>query len=531
MGPCTIRHERSPASTLVLVVAIALLGIPSALAAPRSALVLPPVGIGVGDAERQSVAEALRKSLPPFDLSALSAIETGKVMSDVETMGVACALDAVECIVQIGGIAAVDLVLAGIVAPREGGIQLDLLIVDVGSSAPRGRTQVLLHADPALRAVDVEGGLAAVLRTEVWRGTVFLQVDRPGAQVVVDGIARGFTPMKRPLSLSPGRHELFVGLEGFRAHRESLDVTYRGRHDVRVKLVPGPSEPPPLRAMSAPAPAPTPTPTANEPKATRKALRVALYEPSVAGVAPRVVAVMQDYLAVELRKRERVSVLGTEELRSFLRQGNDGADLASCTQDQCLSDVAAALGVDTVVLSQFTEVGGDLYFGLRRIDQDQQEVAGSYSARVSASDLPSLLPHVGQSIAQTFGDVPLRGGQKAGVDDLALRRLSPPPVRREATLALAVGSGALVLASAGLGAAAASVSADWNAAVEQARAAGKSTFDRTYTDQVATESLYFGLQAGAWTAFGLGVTLGAGTAAIWQLTDWENLANDDGSPR
>jgi hypothetical protein len=498
-------------------------------ASPRSALVLPPVGLAVTEEQRAAVAEELRLALPAFDLTPMSRAETAGVAAAVETMGVACALDAVECIVQLGGIAAVDVVLAGLVAPRDGVVVLDLLAVDVGSGALRGRTQTVLSAEPRARKQEIEGALAALLRPEVWRGFLTIGVDRPGAQVVIDGIARGFTPMKRPLPLSPGPHQVFVGLEGFRAHRESVVITYAGRHDLKVRLVPGPSEPPPLRTAPA---APT-TPAGDATKevaaperrsAPRKTLRVALYEPSVAGVPARVVTVMQDLIAAELRKRERVSVLGTDELRSFLRQGQDGADVSTCSEDQCLADVADALGVDVVVLSQFTEVGGELFFGLRRIDQDRQEVAGSYSAQIPASELAALLPHVGKSVTQTFGDIPLRAGQTAGVDDSAGRKLSPPPLHRAVTIGIAAGSGVVLASSAGFAFGAFSVADDWNRAVAGAT---DKVVARSHEERDAAEALHQGLQGAFWSAIGLGAALGAGAAVAWQFTDWEGLADEE----
>jgi hypothetical protein len=495
---------------------------------------LPPVGLAVSEEQRASVAEELRLALPAFDLTPMSRAETANVVVAVETMGVACALDAIECIVQLGGIAAVDVVLAGLVAPRDGAVVLDLLAVDVGSGALRGRTQTLLSTEPRARKQEIEGALAALLRPEVWRGFLRIGVDRPGAQVVVDGIARGFTPMQRPLPLSPGPHQVFIGLEGFRAHRETVVVTYAGRHELKVRLVPGASEPPPLRTAAA-TPTTTTTAAANDvpqpptPKqdarvAARKTLRVALYEPSVAGVPPRVVTVVQELIAAEIRKRERVTVLGTDELRSFLRQGENGTDVDGCSEDQCLADVADALGVDVVVLSQFTEVGGELFFGLRRIDQDRQEVAGSYAAQIPASDLAALLPHVGKSVTQTFGDIPLRAGQTAGVDDSAGRRLSPPPLPRAMTLGIATGSVALLASSAGFAFGAFSIAADWSRAVESAT---DKVVDRSHTQRDAADGLYQGLQGAGWSALGLGAALGAGAAVAWQFTDWEGLADEE----
>jgi hypothetical protein len=360
---------------------------------------------------------------------------------------------------------------------------------------------------------------------------VTLIIDRPGAQVVVDGVARGFSPLKRPLSLSPGRHELFVGLEGFRPHRDALEVTYRGQATVRVSLVPGPSEPPPLRAVAAPVTEPVPpvTTAATPSPGPRRTLRVALYEPSVAGVAPRVVGVMQDYLAAEIRKREKVSVLGTEELRSFLQQSAPDESAAGCTQDQCLADVAAALGVDVVVLSQFTEVGGELFFGLRRIDQDRQEVVGSYSARIAADDLAALLPHVGASVAKTFADVPLRNGETEGVSADAARRLTPPPLPPAAPIGLAVGGGALLVGSATLFGWASWTVAHWNGAIETARKNG-TTLEQTFGEYAAAKDGVGAAEATAWVALLAGVFAGVGAGVATQFTDWEGLAEEARRP-
>jgi hypothetical protein len=240
---------------------------------------------------------------------------------------------------------------------------------------------------------------------------------------------------------------------------------------------------------------------------------------------------MGQLLVEEIRKRERVSVLDSGELRALVGDGATTArDFRGCSVTECFAEVAEALGADAVVASQLTQVGGNILFGLRRIDPRKQEVAASFSEQVPLDDTNKLLPLVGKSIDIAFAEVSLRKGQKAGVEVVASRRLNPPPltpVYATATLSGAVVAGAVgTVALIGAGAVAAVYGAGRDAASKEIEpddvvVINESTPLRQQRDTFGV-LLPVGLGAVAVGALagGAGVVLGA-------FTDWDGYRTQE----
>lgn len=65
-----------------------------------------------------------------------------------------------------------------------------------------------------------------------------LEVDRPGAEILIDGRSVGTTPLARPLRLAAGRRVLEVRLEGFVPVRDELEVAGGVDRIVSVRLAP-----------------------------------------------------------------------------------------------------------------------------------------------------------------------------------------------------------------------------------------------------------------------------------------------------
>jgi hypothetical protein len=428
----------------------------AAVAAPgeRQAVLLPLVSVAINETERTALEEGLRGRTSRFGVVPLGRDETIAILQDVASLGLSCDYGALECLVRVGALGAADLVVAGSIGRSSsgGGLDLELLVVDVAAMAEVARERVPLGALTS-RELDLDSALCAVLAPERWRGTLLVTAKQRGASIVVDGVPRGFTPLPRPISLRPGRHELYVGLEGFRAHTEVVDVPYGGGVERKVKLQAGVSTPPP--GFSAPVATSTPTvpaPTTlvadgSSSAERRRPLRVAVYDVDVAGVEPRVGRLMGQLLLAEIKKRERISVIGADEIRTLIAgpptpapgapaDPELGVGLAGCSTEECFADIAEALGADAVVVAQLTALEGELLFGVRRIDQARQEVSGSVLERVPGSEPVALLALVGPAVEKLFPDAPLRAGETAGVDDAARRRLAPPPLPPAVPLAL-----------------------------------------------------------------------------------------------
>jgi hypothetical protein len=507
--------------------------------AERPAVLLPLVSVAVDETERTAIEEGLRRRASRFGAALLGRDDTTAILQDVASLGLSCDYGALECLVRVGALGAADLVVAGSVG-RSGagaGLDLELLVVDVAAMAEVARERVPLRG-AASRDLDIDSALCAVLAPDRWRGTLLVTAKQRGASIVVDGVPRGFTPLPRPISLRPGRHELYVGLEGFRAHTEVVDVPFAGGVERTVKLQAGVSTPPP--GFSAPATSPTnPTitapPSPPSPVDRRRPLRVAVYDVDLAGVEPRVGRVVGQVLLAEIKKRERTSVIGADEIRTLIAAppaaapGSPtdpelGVGLAGCSTEACFADIAEALGADAVVVAQLTALEGEILFGVRRIDQARQEVTGSVLERVPAEDPVALLALVGPAVETLFPDAPLRAGETAGVDDAARRRLDPPPLPPAVPLVL--GGTAAVAGVVGAVGFASSLLAlsTYSDLIAGASGPGAVPVDARQVQgaaQTATTAAIIG-----WSAVGLATVLGAAAWIAMPFTNWEGA--DDG---
>jgi hypothetical protein len=378
-------------------------------------------------AARAAVERELRALLPTSEYTVQPAATTMATLEAVKSLGLACDSGDVDCLIRVGALTGAAIVLNGALAIDGDGFILELVSADVGGLRERGRVRVNVPASSPERRTALASAIVGVLRPESWRGQLRVAVAQRGASVVVDGVPRGFSPLSAMIELPPGEHAVFVGLEGFAPWKGSVEVRYGEVSELTIALVPGLHEEAPTFSTKAALAPPGPLETLKA--ARRGPLRVIVYDVERAGIEPRVAAVIGTLLVAELRKREQVSVLDSSELRALVGDGESTTgDTRGCTEEQCFSEVAEALGADAVVVTSLTQIESQTVFGLRRIDPAKQEVIGSFVARVPSDDDEALLPLVGQSIGATFGDVALRPGQQAGVDERAKRILSPPPL-------------------------------------------------------------------------------------------------------
>lgn len=466
-----------------LVMALALAGSASAAPAKRTVAVLALGGVGVPQEERVALEDSIRSALVGFDINVQARAKTTSAFRQVQALGLACDFGAVECLVRVGALGSVHVVISGAVSAVPNGYELELQGVDVVSMKEIARQRAGVPKQGPQRAQQLEGILTALLRPDAWRGSLLVTVPIRGASIVVDGAPRGFSPLSESIPLTPGPHELYVGLEGFRSHRETVTIAYAQSFEAKVALIPGVSdEAPPFVIPGAIAPivAAAPAEAAATPAVVetprKRPLRIAFYDIELAGVPSRVGQVLGQYLVDELRKRERVSVLDGTEIRALVGgldkgKGEDGKAIERCEEEACFAEVAEALGVDGVVVAQLTQIEGEVLFGLRRIDQQNQEVIASFIERVPAGTPVALLPLVGKSIQATFGDIPLRAGQEAGVDERAAQVMDPPPLSPLISGSLFTLAGAAAVATVAAAVVMGASAAEYSAAISSTRSA------------------------------------------------------------
>ena len=248
--------------------------------------------------------------------------------------------------------------------------------------------------------------------------------------------------------------------------------------------------------------------------------RIALYDFVLDGVEPRIGQLVTESTLVELRKLERVSVIGMQEIRDMLDH-ESARQMAGCdADDSCLADIAGALGVDVLVTGGLARVGDEHILSLRRMDQRRAKVVGSVSRRLTAEDGEEFLAAIGPAVAELFPDVTLREGRKRGVDEEVALRLNPPPVPTWAFWSVA-GVSATVLASGlALGGANLLVVAQFNGRIEEAK---DQPVDYQRVQPLMT--LANVTAVGAWALVLGGVALGAGAGVMTPFVDWKGYGD------
>jgi hypothetical protein len=238
-----------------------------------------------------------------------------------------------------------------------------------------------------------------------------------------------------------------------------------GIHALVVALVaaagPGPSP----AKVDVPLPPPPPMdagafkarpPALPAPGKAPRILRVGVPEPKVVGkVSPREVAVVAQALVTEVRKVEGITAVGMSEIREMLTQEYRRQMLGCEVNQECLTEIAGALGVDQLVSSDLVVSGGVSTFTVTRIDMRTTRAVASAQKRLSRRRAgEEVLGAVGEVVANVFRDRQLKAGEVRGVSPQVARWLNPPPLPKwvfyataGTATALALGAGAYGLAS------------------------------------------------------------------------------------
>lgn len=182
-----------------------------------------------------------------------------------------------------------------------------------------------------------------------------------------------------------------------------------------------------LLALSAQAPAPSPACDEREEATRDRAVRVAVYDLEAANVDAHVGRVVTESVVAEVRKLDRVVVVGMSEVRALLDLEAQ-KQLAGCSEDSCLAEIADALGVDLVVTGTLARVGEEHVFGLKLVDARAARTASSYDARLAPAGGEEFLAAVGPAVEKLFPGRPLRPGATRGVPAEIALRLNPPPI-------------------------------------------------------------------------------------------------------
>lgn len=281
----------------------------------------------------------------------------------------------------------------------------------------------------------------------------------------------------------------------------------------------------PTTTAAAPAAAPPTTTTSPSPAPGPEALRsqrVAVTELGVDGVDARVARVFSSSLVFELRKLERTSVLGLDEIKALLDLESQRQLMGCSGENSCLAEIADALGADVVVLGSVARVGDTHVVSLKSVLQGEVAALGTYNRVVPAGDGEELLAEIGPAVAVLFPATPLRRGAVRGVSPELARRLSPPPLPTLLTASVgAVSAGLLV----GAGIAAAVQVSTYGEYT--ALAAGSTTTTTSGARLKETGARALLAEQVGWGLLATGAGVALVTAVMIPFTDLDNLRGLD----
>jgi hypothetical protein len=413
------------------------------------------------------------------------------------------------CLAAIGGAARATRVLA--IAPRvlEQVDAVELIVIDSESGERKRR----VAAARSGTSFDAPMLLRRALLKSEKLAALELRAQPAGARVLVDGLVVGTAPLPGPLEhLAPGEHAVRVEAEGYEPSTSTVAIAEgeRGALAVSLTALPPPPPPPPTAEEIAAA-------NAAQARAGRRALRLAVYDFELNDVDGSVGRVVTDSVVFELRKLDRVSVIGMDEVREML-DIEAQKQLVGCADESCLSEIADALGVDGLVSGSLARIGDEHVFSMRRIDQREARVVGAVNQRLVAETGEEFLAAVGPAVEELFPDQPLRAGAERGVSDELVLRLNPPPLDPW-VFWTGVGTTAMVtVAGAVLGAVSLFTLSSYGELVDRGREAPiaaadlKSRADANNAVTIAT-----------WSTLGGGVGLAAATGAAFFFVDWEGV--------
>jgi hypothetical protein len=197
----------------------------AALAAPARAdgdvfAVLPTQGTGGVTAEAELAGSMMRIALQEQSLALVPATT---VADAVVANDAACVQSAIACARLVGHDTHASRVVASELWDQGGTLELRLVVVDLRTGLEPGPWQSFTARDKASLGAVAQQAVLSLVVPGAFFGKLTV-VAEPGAEVLVDGVARERTPMLAPLQLSVGRHELEVRYGKLAPWRGFVDV-------------------------------------------------------------------------------------------------------------------------------------------------------------------------------------------------------------------------------------------------------------------------------------------------------------------
>lgn len=260
---------------------------------------------------------------------------------------------------------------------------------------------------------------------------------------------------------------------------------------------------------------------AEHPDTNRALIRVAVYDFTLTNIAEVLGRVTSDALLQEVRKIEGVSAIGMDEVREMLDFEAQRQALGCDADDQCLAEIAGALGVDEIIVGSLLESADGRSMSIKRIDQRRASVRESVNHRFVAGSGEEFLIKLGDSVESLFPQRRPRPGAIRGVSQKLLLRANPPPVDRWTTLGVAAGGIGAAILGGGFGLAATHFETLHN----QAQSSDAALDAATYRHWESQGQSYARYANGAYLSSAL---LFCGAAVMSFFTDWASDEEEKG---
>jgi hypothetical protein len=184
----------------------------------------------------RSVAEAFARqaSLEGAEVLGPAAVEARLGRAGYAEL-VRCALDA-RCLAREGAALGVDRIVGGRLTQQGGSYRVALVQADAATGGRLGGVERDIPVASRRLQKDVAAAAPALLAgAEDATGVLEVVTDAPGAEVAIDDVHAGTTPLRR--AVKPGRHKVKVSREGFADAEPSwIDVPAGERVEHRPRL-------------------------------------------------------------------------------------------------------------------------------------------------------------------------------------------------------------------------------------------------------------------------------------------------------
>lgn len=220
-------------SLLPLLLALASATPPAPTARSLAIYPLQPLGTEqqvVDGLEAMLYAEVAK--LPAIRL--LTRAETTLTIQQTAGAATPCSDDA--CLAKFGVACNVDKLVFGTVASLGQTYVLDLKLIDVRSGMLERRQSTSLSGEQAVLIEGIRAAATQLIAPDLFIGAIEIKLSKPGAEVYLDGVSVGKTPLAVLDRITPGKHALKIVLQGYRDFDRFVEVRLGRTTVVNVAL-------------------------------------------------------------------------------------------------------------------------------------------------------------------------------------------------------------------------------------------------------------------------------------------------------